>query len=185
MHIANENIYDVIIITNRNYGFYTAYATNILGLKTKVIYSLIAIKNKESTNNEPKIWNNEKTEDYLYILDKFQITYEYVKEKHILYFLKNNLWHISYNDQTIVTHHLILAISNESLLIGNKNVTLEDFQVQNQLYLIGERALYENKIFMSEIYTGEANLVAQQIYKKVNQVENNITIHSTEFNFTG
>lgn len=176
-----------MIITDRNYGLYTAYATHVLGLTTKVLY----IQQKKAKNikkkdhqvvQEPTIWENETMEDYLFILDKFKIPYEFIKDK-ILYLTKNNIWHISYRGVMIQAQHLIFAISPSNLLIGNKRVSLEDFQVQNNLYLIGEKALYDGKIFSSEVYTGESNLVAQQIYKNVNNVNENITIHSTDLKF--
>lgn len=188
-NIDINNCYDVLIITDRTYGLYTGYATHVLGLKTKVLYLIkkdkkTTISNHESNMTKVNIWHQETIDDYLFILDTFNITYDFVEEKKVRYLARNSHWFVIYNNESYMTKNLIFALSNTNSLMTAKTVSLRDFQIQPNLYLMGEKALYDGKVFASEVYVGEGNLVAQQIYKSMNNTSQNVTIHSTDFTLT-
>ena len=73
-----------------------------------------------------------------------------------------------------INHHLLPKIQ---LNIINNMV---NFQFNKDVYVLGEKANYDNKIFFQDVYTGEGNLIAQHIYQKINNITESVSIHSTE-----
>ena len=66
-------IYDVVIITDRNYGLYTGFANGILGLKVLILEYFFTESKKQIYLKESKIWEEETRENYLLNLQKLKI----------------------------------------------------------------------------------------------------------------
>lgn len=188
IEINKDTLYDVIIITDRNYGLYAGFATGILGLKVLILeYFFIPTKKKVYTL-ENKIWEYETKDDYLKGLLKLKIE---IFQIHNFFSNFNNItenFDITYTINNITykifTKNILYALSiNHNLLpkiqlkIINENII---FEFNKNAYVLGEKAIYDNKIFFQDIYTGEGNLIAQNIYQKINNSKDNISIHSTD-----
>lgn len=188
IEINKNTLYDVIIITDRNYGLYAGFATGILGLKVLILeYFFIPTKKKVYTL-ENKIWEYETKDDYLKGLLKLKIE---IFQIHNFFSNFNNItenFDITYTINNITykifTKNILYALSiNHNLLpkiqlkIINENII---FEFNKNAYVLGEKAIYDNKIFFQDIYTGEGNLIAQNIYQKINNSKDNISIHSTD-----
>jgi hypothetical protein len=186
--MKNDILYDVIIVTDRNYGLYGGFANGILGLKTLILEYFFIPTKKKPYVEEGKIWKEETKDDYLIgpnklkidilqindffynfnnITNNIDITYS-IKDKIYKINSKNILYALSIN------HNLLPKIQLEVI---NENIV---FEFSKNLYAIGEKVNYINKIFTQDIFTGEGNLVAQSIYQKINNSNENIVIHSTE-----
>lgn len=185
--IIDTNIYDVIILTDRNYGLYAGFAHGILGLKVLILEYFFITKKKPHIN-EKKIWKEETSEDYLIAPKKLNIPIIKINDIFNNFNNISNNFNITYtkNNQyyKITSKNILYALSENHPILPKIELKIinEDiiFEFQKNSYIIGEKALYFNKIFQQDIFTGEGNLVAQIIYQKINNSSENISIHSTE-----
>jgi hypothetical protein len=176
-------MYEVIVITNRNYGLYGAFATGILGLNTYVLY----MDNKRSKTNflkeEGKIWPHETKDDYLLSINKLNIPVKYVSSFFYNYgedFITITTYETEKSlPEKFNCKNIIFALDDNHLAIPKQKVIITNLSFAKDVYVIGEKALYKNKIFAPDIYTGEANLVAQAIYQKIHNTKEMIVVHST------
>lgn len=177
-----DKIYDVVIITDRNYGLYAGFATQILGLSTYILE--IKDMNKKHWTGEDQIWPSETREDYMFSIEKLNIPVSNVSS--LFYNVIEKQVSVTYYQTTkdlkpskIQCKYLIFALSINHNLLPKQKVKITNFSFKDSFYVIGEKALYDNKIFQQDIYTGEANLVAQAIYNEINQTTGMIVVHST------
>lgn len=175
--------YTTIILTNRSYGLYEAFSLGILGINTCIIQLMAPLV---TNTNFYRIWKNETPEAYLLSLKKINIpilavksvVYKYTEEE-ILINIMDDEWKDS---RHITCNYLIFALDAQHSLLPCQQVSIENLSFKKKCYVIGEKALYKNKIFEGDIFTGEANLVAQAIYNDFHHKTGSISIHSTSLN---
>lgn len=180
-----KTIYDVVIVTNRNYGLYCGFANGILGLKTLILeYNYIPTK-KTPYIKEDKIWFHETRENYLVSVNKLNISVINIEN---FFYHYNNISKTFFIQQDlnpnnkIETKYMIYALNSNHPHIpiyDNENYLLPSNNHEN-IYIVGEKITYKNKIFKNDFYTGECNFVAQIIYQKIHNKIENITVHSTD-----
>jgi len=175
--------YTAVIITNRNYGLYGAFALGILKINTLVLDMSAPLPSNSDTY---KIWEMETPEAYLECLKKINTCILSVKR--VMYNCGENGGVATITASTqednkgiinITCSYLIFALDAHHPLLPSLQVTIENLSFQKNCYVIGEKALYASKIFMGDIFTGEANLVAQAIYNHIHGTNDSISIHST------
>jgi hypothetical protein len=188
INIHKENLYDLIIVTDRNYGLYAGFATGILGLKVLVLEYFIIPTKKKPYIVEDKIWKEETKDDYLISVKKLNIEIIQINEFFYNYNNITNNLHITYNikekSYKVFSKNILYALSINHYLLPKTELKIIDnnisFEFNKNLYVLGEKAHYNKKIFKQDIYTGEGNLIAQIIYQKINNSQESISIHSTE-----
>lgn len=174
-------MYDVVVITNRNYGLYMGFSTQILSLST-----LIIVVDVISENEEVKIWQGETLEDYYYGVHKLNIDIKIINKKHFFVGKKDDNIEIQYKEEekfyTIPTKNVIYAMSDDNSIILNKminNIGDDAFEMEKNHYIIGEKATYNSKIFSLPFYIGECVILAGIIYKEIRHIDNLETSYST------
>ena len=183
-----ENIYDLVIVTDRNYGLYAGFANGILGLKVLILEYFFTPNKKKTYELEGKIWKEETKEDYLVGINKLKIP---VLPINNFFYNYNNITdslHITYTsheiDNKVFSKNILYCLSENHHLLPKVKLNIINeaivFEFNKNLYVLGEKALYDGKIFAQDIYTGEGNLIAQSIYQKLHNSKENITVHSTD-----
>lgn len=163
-------IYDVIIITDRSYGLYSGYSHYILGLKVAIIYDSNPIQLKE------KIFTEENEDFDLLILKKINVNVFYFNTRNLE--IRNNVHTFTISD--LETINVVYILSEKNPLITKQNVSIENFEFSKNQYVVGEKAIYDGKIYTLDFYFGEINFLSQQIYQKIHFSTESITIHSTD-----
>lgn len=188
IEINKDTLYDVIIITDRNYGLYAGFATGILGLRVLILEYFFIPTKKKVYILENKIWEHETKDDYLKSLIKLKIE---ILQIHNFFSNFNNItenFDITYTINNITykifSKNILYALSINHDLLPKIQLKIIDeniiFEFNKNTYALGEKAIYNNKIFSQDIYTGEGNLIAQSIYQKINNSKDSISIHSTD-----
>jgi hypothetical protein len=177
-------IYDVIIITDRNYGLYCGFANGILGLKTLILEYKYIETNKKPYIKEDKIWPKETKDDYLISINKLNIPI--INVNNIFYHYDNllEIFSIKYdldNKTQLKTKYIIYALSINHPHIPSYN-NEHNYLLNEKVYIVGEKINYKNKIHKQDFYTGECNFISQEIYKEIHNRNDNITVHSTDLN---
>lgn len=170
--------YQVLVVTDRNYGLYAAFALSILGLSTCVL------EIEDKVYKEENIWPHETREDHMISLNKLNISI--LKPISLFYSRENGFINVTYylKDNDIQPYDMqcdfiVFALNPHHSLLPKQKVSLDNLSFNDNSYVIGHKAMYEGKVFAAEIYTGEANLVAQHIYNKVHKTLGSIVVHST------